>query len=634
MLRNRSLLAQYSKTNRKAGKTESEPLLEQATLVPKEKALKIWEECRATFHLPVIKDPALEKPPFPFSGMHFDFASGRPYIDPAFAFRLSQNSGIDLDLVLAGMMTGVIGSYMNFPRNYQNIMLLQHYIHENAGDSHGIAFAEAAFRKLSRLINDANNAICPQRSRFVLCLRKAEAIASKDEFASLILAYLEKQAGETGASEKEHAPFLERLFCIDFKNAPFEPRALENAAVVFLEVMRNFWGERYFSRSFGIGKGRFSLGEAYEGKMEPIDSDATEMIRKARRADIDIALSKIAPFASKEELERITKRAGIEIEGGEGKGELMNPFLGAGTSGGGLWVKRQTVEYYLKLIENYPAVAGKPAKEILAEQKRMSGTDRFFLGNPMERALPETSGGKVLPGITMMVGEAPRVFRKTDYAPENSLIIQDASLTMGDPEKSTSVLAAIAVGIAKTTIQLGGKVGVINFGSKTYCLPYTCDLRLACAAILAYQGGGTLIDTAMGRLMLKKNSGMQARLEAPFNSGNLQSLLENVVFAKKHAQEAAIGNGLSENFSEKDLHVYLVSDMKIHNKRKMLELLEELKEANSVAVITSAPAWEVGIETSGKLTVYHSVKDISEGARIIIQEAEKGMRQQLAKGKR
>lgn len=620
----------------------AEPKGSSPQAISQEKFMQIWERARSAFNFPVLREPKMETTARGSRGAHFDFSTGTTSIDAGLAKGLSEKSGVEFESIVEGLMVRAIGTYRQFPYDLANVLLLQDAIVEKCRgpEKDDEAFARHVFQSFCSLINDANSALHPGRREPMLALRQAIANANYDDHVhSLVLAYLKTQSGEPQKLFGEQQKLLEMMLRMDFVNAASDKVALAKAVGTWMEVLRQSEKEREASKKWGVGKFFGSRKEWGAGKFEPHDADASETMRGLKGSEVDEALAKAAARTSKAEFSSLKKFVdgirGTEQEAGEGEGKNF------GFGSGGFGVDRQTIDYYLKVMQNYPTVAGRRPVQSSEMGKAYRGTERFVLGSQLVLALPYATGGRIMPGLTMKIKEVDVPKPTWEYSTQGALIIIDSSDTAGNPRITKSVLVALAVNTAVSYHNMGAPIGVVNFGPKTLFLPYTRDLYMALGAIVAWQGGGTTLDTKIVNEML----GAEAqRLGAP-GSAEYDRNLSQILGHPKYADVLRTATSKSVSLGEGELKAmlegalvdaYFFSDMKISNLRKVMLMHEEMAGVNQVTIITNSNEGEVDVLPSPKIRLFAGVDDIGKGSEIIVQRAEEGfevMRRKLEDGR-
>jgi len=125
----------------------------------------------------------------------------------------------------------------------------------------------------------------------------------------------------------------------------------------------------------------------------------------------------------------------------------------------------------------------------------------FELEDGIDKYIPTESYGKVIPGIAKRY-EFEDFEGLTKNLP-NVVIVIDSSNSMRNPDKEVSYAVLGAFAIARTYLENGAKVGVVNFSNKNIeLLPTRGDIVYR--TIKIYQGGGTRLDVKSLENYIKK----------------------------------------------------------------------------------------------------------------------------------
>ncbi|MFA6489367.1 MAG: hypothetical protein WCT52_01690 [Candidatus Micrarchaeia archaeon] len=593
-----------------------------------EKFLWQWELCRALFHSPVLSAPKMGAPPLGFSGAHHDIATGETWVDAEAARGLSDATGCQFESVLSGLMIRQISSYMDFPKSLSNALILEKMIldfckGDEARNPEFLRFVSMAF---SALAADACSVLDPEKARHALELRRAMAAANPGDLRlQLEYAYLQSQARQDVKPPAGLEREFEKLHTVDFSAAGENHEEMRRALMIWMEIARSVSAQEFsMPGRRGFGKGAGSRKGWGAGRMEVVDSDHSQSISQASGHNLSQALAQAASRLSRQEFEKVRKIAGeMKGEGGGGHGAQG---IGLDESFSGLDVDASTVEYYLTLVRNYPLVIGRVPIETNGMRDVYKGTERFTAGSPPHRAMPFTSGGKILPGITRMTGIGKRHRRTLDYEVPNALILIDSSDTMPDPATQKSAPVAAGISTAISYLNMGGEVGVLNFGPKSCYLPFGRDEGRIFLSIVAKQHGGTRIDVGIVKQMLEAQ-GSGHLIEGGLD---ISCVLSDPAFEKIAAEAAkkevsVSTDAISRISGAKPVDLFIFSDMKISNLSELLGLVEEREGVNRATIITNSgiSAEELGV--SEKIRVYSNVNDVEQSVQIAVGEARRAM---------
>ncbi len=187
--------------------------------------------------------------------------------------------------------------------------------------------------------------------------------------------------------------------------------------------------------------------------------------------EIRRAVMEIAREMEMEDFKRFTRdlaRSGI----GKMEGELKDPDLE--------WYKARAMNYTVRIRPLMKTGSLYPLE--IKDFELESGMDRY---NPVE------SYGRFIPGIA-------KEFKMEDFeglseSVPDAVIIIDSSGSMRDPEKTVSYAVLGAFAIARSYMESGAKVGVVNFSGRNIKL-YPTRGDEVYRYIKIYQGGGTVLN--------------------------------------------------------------------------------------------------------------------------------------------
>ena len=195
------------------------------------------------------------------------------------------------------------------------------------------------------------------------------------------------------------------------------------------------------------------------------------------KEDIDRALRDIAREFDKDEYVRIVKELKDFEEEGVG--------IGIDES---LLVKDPEIEWYKARAMNY-TIQIKPLKR--TGSLYPSEIKDFEIEDGIESYNPIESYGKFIPGIAKRFSFED--FEGFDRRFPNAVIIIDSSGSMRNPDRKVSYAVLGAFAIARSYMESGANVGVVNFSSKNLEL-YPTSGDEVYKFIKIYQGGGTILN--------------------------------------------------------------------------------------------------------------------------------------------
>jgi len=287
-------------------------------------------------------------------------------------------------------------------------------------------------------------------------------------------------------------------------------RGLDTIAEMYRELPIESEGDAllraYFSRITGIDFGKVELGDELEKRLESLMRIDFLDRRKLKSNllkfselvhDLEISLPFENPSLenfSKEDVERAMAEIAREVDLKEF--EEISRFLGI--SGDQGEQRRADVDWYIHrasryvvYIESYKKTGSLYPKELVD----------FSLDDSVEFYSPVESYGKVIPGIAKRYNAEE--FYGQGSEERNAVIVIDSSGSMKNPKKcSYAVLGAFAV--ARSYMDKGGKVGVVNFSGRNVELP-PCRGRGVYETLAVYQGGGTHLDADRLRSYIEKH---------------------------------------------------------------------------------------------------------------------------------
>ena len=585
----------------------------------------VWERVRGWYHFPAVKEPKMVKGLE--GGAHYDFSKREILVDEEFIDKTCKTGNIGQERCLEGVLSHEVGHYMVFPRNLSTLILAAKMTDDFFGKQDK-DMREFILQTYADMADDLASVLFEARTDAVLDMRKA-CQAHLDDFnrdvRSVMLAYLNHQAHRQYDLEEELKPFFERMKEIDFHNESVLQLRLGifTFGNIILDMVKEGGGPPPGRppgrpRRRGHGEGPTVPGEGDEpidteeeggegkgkGKKpgkgkgkEPGDCNIDDILARATEEDIKQALREIADKISKGEFDKL--KEWLKDKGAP----LPEPpkAITIGTSAGDLPVDQAVLEYYKELSMQYPLVVTKKLLETDSTTRSWSDTEKWRPGKDPNLALPNSSGGKFLPGVTRSIKIAERPIRTTDYKVPHLLVVIDSSGSMPAPaeRKSFGVLGGYCA--ARSYHLHGSSIGVINFSGYSFYLPYTRELDEALGAISAYQGGGTSVDVDMVRKMLGPEMA-EIYLNNPHL--NMRGLPREAIIKRL---EVAVPQDV---FSAESIDVLMFTDGGIANLNETLELFREKAQLNRATVILTHDSFE------------QEIKNFDDG-RINVQRIEK-----------
>lgn len=575
---------------------------------------KLVEKVRGWYHFPPLREPEIV--PELEGGAHFDFSTSDTRISEKFVREITERTGLSRDECLEGILTHEIGHYMIFPRTLGTIMLSGKMLDDFFG-SRGKEPAEAErkkqnfiFQTFADMTDDTSSVLDGNRRDSILKMRTASQQTIDDEvnknIRSLMLGYLHRQAGIGYQLEDGLKPYLERMLQIEFlspenNRAPQDPQKLRLSLFQWGDIVNDLLKQHGAS-------GTPSLDDL--SMNAPGDADIDEILKNAPAGEIRRALREVSDKISRGEYKQVRewlKERGVELPDSSPE----KPYVTIGTSRGELQVDEETVRYYRELSKEYPLPVHRKPISTEKTKKSFEETEKWVIGKEPLQALPNLSGGMLLPGITRKVRVQERKIQTTDYDIPHLLTVIDSSGSMPNPSdrKSQAVLAAVCA--ARAYHVQDSAVGVINFSGDSFYLPYTRDLNNALAAIVAYQGGGTSVDMDILKKMLRPEEFRLYEEHPELHVGRVpQEALKKTVDLSLPSFRKALESG--------SIDLLMFTDGGIGNLEEVLGFFEETNTLHrGTIILTDRYAQPITEKKDGKIRIYH-IKDEKDIPNIVI----------------
>lgn len=519
----------------------------------------VWNRTRGWYHYPPLKQPKVV--PKLDGGACFDFSKRETLVDRTFVKNLAKSAGLTEERSYEGIFSHEIGHYMDFPKNLATVVLaakmIDDFFRKEGPDTTGFIF-----QTYSDMATDTASVLEEQRTQAILDVRQGIQ-ATNDPLnrnvREVMLAYLKHQAQRPHTFDDALKPFLERMLTIDFLNLNAEKmrQGIFTFGEIIVDMLKKYGGQDSKLQAEGAS-----------------DSDVKKILRKATPGEVKEALREISYKITRREYEQIKdwlKENGVGVPRTHGPKSI-------GTSEGALPVDQEVVEYYKQLSMMYPLVVTKKLLDTDTTARSWSNTKKWRPGDDPNLALPGSSGGRFLPGVTRSIMIDERPVRTTRYKVPHLLLVMDSSGSMPDPKQRKSYAVLGGYCGARSYHLHGSSVGVINFSGSSFYLPYTRDLDGALGAISAYQGGGTTVDIEMVKKMLGPE---MAELYMRNPERDMRNLPREAV---RKAIELSMGH-LESAFSAESIDVILFSDGGISNLNEVLELFREKAALNRATII-------------------------------------------------
>jgi hypothetical protein len=575
---------------------------------------KVWHGVRGWFHYPALKDPRFGNAK---GGAHYDFRKNETLVDEGFIRKVNETSGLPVDKCLEGIYAHEIGHYMVFPKNLSTLILAAYMI-ENMFTKEKEDVHQFILQTYADMANDTSAVLEEQRTGAILDMRTATQTTHDDEcngnIRAVMLKFLHHTAKRPYELKEELHPYFEKMKEVDFLNVDHEKmrQGLFAFGNIIIDLIKKY-----------PPKGGNGPGDASDVLGLPNDTDIKDALKNASPGEIKEAMRQISHKLTKGECERLRKW--LKDKGKEApKTPLPGGMRSIGTSEGELTIDPDVISYYYELSKMYPILTTKKLLDTEGKARSWSDTEKWRPGTDKDLALPGSSGGLLLPGITRKVRITERPIQTTDYKVPHLLEILDSSGSMPDPKQSKSFAVLGGFCVARSYHLHGGHVGVINFSGSSFYLPYTRELFQALGAISAYQGGGTVADVEMIRKMLGPEA---AKLYSENIDGRIvprgidrmrsglphECMKKEVSINLQHIQNA---------FAAKSIDVVLFTDGGIANLNEVLQLFEEKAEINRATIVLTHGFTQELDGYSGKIAIYR-IDDVKDIPGLVIKESRK-----------
>ncbi|MEM4555029.1 MAG: hypothetical protein QXT25_04225 [Candidatus Anstonellaceae archaeon] len=589
--------------------------LQQMELAQKAAIIERWEYCRGLFHSPILPEPHFGPPPPGYRGAHHNLATGQTWIDLEFVKEIAIKGKADFQLVLSGLMIRQIACYMKFPRTIANAVIAEKVANDLC-KREGMEFARFLANSFSSLCVDCCCVLEADKADAILELRRAISNANpSSRLDRIVLAYLHAQARREEAEFVDVEREVEILKGADFTAVTDDVCELRRAMMIWKRVV--LMAQQAGTQGiFGLGKRKDGPLSEMLGNHQLSDIDQIPLLGQLTKAGLKKVLAEAALKLSWKEFAEVETMV-LSLVGQ--KQECESAGIGWAE---GVEADMKTVRRYLSLLENYPVVIEKMPIEAEGWRKVIKGTERFCIDSPIYKVMPYTSGGKILPGITRMMGTGLRKRMTLDYKAPDALIMIDSSDSMPHPAQTKSAAVAAAIATAKAYMSLGSEVAVINFGPKSYYLDYTRKEEAVFLSIVAKQHGGTKLDLELAKKLIAQAKGKPLEGLAEKDITKVLSDPEFIhVGQQATVKEVQLVVGLLETAIQRRIvDVFIFSDMKIANKEEVLKLISENSSTNRFVIVCSGQFGQKEL-LSSKVKIYEEVNDVEEGIKIAIGEA-------------
>ncbi len=564
----------------------------------------VWDKSRGHYHYPALAKPRAVE--IPNGGAAYDFRTRETLVDESFVEKTSQASGLQPDRCLEGIFVHEIGHYMVFPRTLGTVILAAKMA-DDFFKKEGDEAAGFILQTYADMCTDTASMLEEQKTGPVLDLRCGLQKMKEDELngnvREIMLAYLHHQAKRDFTLSEELKPFFDRMLTIDFLDQDVEKmrQGIWAFGNIITEMMKKYGKP---GGSGGSGKGK---GPGQPGGIGGKDVDIGDLLKNATPADIKEAIRELTGKITKGELDKIKEW----LRKNGGKMPSMPKAIIIGTSGGELPVDQEVMQYYKDLASHYPIIVTKKILETDSHIRTWSDVQKWRPGQDPSLALPGSSGGMLLPGITKSIRIAEMPVKTSDYKVPHLLVVIDSSGSMPDPKsmKSYAVLGGYCAAMSYHIQE--AHIGVINFSGDSFYLPYSRELDHALGAISAFQGGGTTVDVEMVRKMLGPD---MADLYSQRSDRNMRDLPRE--YMKK---QLSIGIP-DEIFKAESIDVLMFTDGGISNLNEVLALFEEKAELNRATIVLTHGFEQALVDRKDSRIQVHRIDDLKDIPNIVIRE--------------
>ncbi len=573
--------------------------------LPPEKIARAWRRAKALYHGPTVRDP---EPGEADGGARFSFRENRTVLDEAALARRADASGRELDACLDDLLAVTLGHYMLFPRRLLSALFLAKALRDVLGDEVDARALSLAFEGFAELAVAISAQRRPELGTKVLgALGDAAACAAGSARGRVLDAVL--GVARHAAGEAESCPEAFRgLAELGLENAARDVEVLRTGALVFADALASI--DAFGVEEEGGAPGGGPAGGSGGGPGRHLLSEITH----AGRRQIDDALAELSLSLTRAELREV-ERTLRELQESEGGGGVLGDgsrSYGVGTSAGQLVVRREAIEFYRRLARAHPIAIDRAPLPSPRPVTSFGAVERWRMGSDPNLMIPSSSGGRILPGLTQKVRIVTRPRKTRRWRLPHALLAVDSSASMPDPDAATSVLVLASFCAALSYFKLGAALGVVNFSRDSFFLPFTRRLEDVFAALVAYQGGGTLLDTGLIHEML---TGQSAKLRQREAKQSLGALMDRPL-----AVPGETPKGRSREPAQTPVDLLLFSDLAIGNLEELGELVAKLDGLHRVVVISDSPA-PPGTLPPG-VTVFGGLRKAEDIVRITVGEVQ------------
>jgi len=244
------------------------------------------------------------------------------------------------------------------------------------------------------------------------------------------------------------------------------------------------------------------------------------------------------------------------------------------------------IPYYERLSKTYGMyIIKKPVLVDVIDNYPYENIE-FSPGDPLNRLNKFSTGGRILPGITKRHKEGCGKKQDRTFKVPHCFICIDSSGSMTHPRNKSHAVNTGFV-IARNYYANNAKIAVMNFSADSFLLLPTRELHDVYAALCAYWGGGTVLDTEKMKEYITKYfgkefySGKKSANYIVSDEKDYEELIgrlgkrERKEFEKKASIEVKLKE-VKEVFDKVDMH--MITDGEIANLPEVIEYFNSISK--------------------------------------------------------
>jgi hypothetical protein len=468
---------------------------------------KTWSTEEVRFNYPNIKDPVLGESAA--GTAQFDFGTKELVVDPRFAAPAVDALG---EPGLAAILRHELGHYTGFPQDLATAIYLN-------------AMCEARFKgRTSLMVNlyaDAVNEIMLLKSGLgdleVIKLREYmedDLRKRGDPFFARIQFHL--HALYKGIFKMEEPVLVpeDAQHQQDLRAIPYlakDRRSHYANCYLFGSIMEKMMPPESEDAQSGGGEGDGESGDGESGDGHSHGKGFScshnkngGPIKNATQEELDNALNEIlrkdGPDAFEKAKKYLKEKHGFKDSFGESESSTKQAGYGSGSL---TWMD-DMIPFYRRWASTFGVfITKRPIIKDLSSPVRM-GVKEYEVGDPIHKLDPFGSYGYVcIPGISKVFEEEPEPSADPEWHVPDVIIGIDTSGSM--PSAKGHGISQLAAYIMMTNYRRNGsRVGAWNFSTDMIFVNPTWDLDEVERVLLAYWGGGTVVNTEKLEKLLSK----------------------------------------------------------------------------------------------------------------------------------